>query len=132
MTYSYKLSRRLAISKKVCNFHLMLVPLLLLSACAGDVTEPTTIDLARGGVKGPPPKRTADSTLAVLTISPGVDTLRPAEKHTFVARGVRNDGDTVAVSVNWTATGGQITSSGEYTAGSIPGKFHVIGAQDGA
>jgi hypothetical protein len=134
MTYSYKLSRRLALCKLASSFQPMLVLLVLLCACNGaDVTEPTAIDLARGGLRGAPPKKTFDSTLVVLTISPGEDTLRPAEKRIFVAKGVRRNGDTVTVSANWIATGGQITSSGEYIAGSSPGNFQVIGTQgDGA
>jgi hypothetical protein len=115
MTYTFKLSRRLAIS----NFYLMLTPLFLLCACT-ETTDPAS-DLARGGIKGP---------LVSLMITPKIDTLIPAEKRLFIAKGVHNNGDTVDVSAAWKATGGQITPNGEYQAGLMPGRYQVIGTHN--
>jgi hypothetical protein len=115
MTYTFKLSRRLAIS----NFCFMLTPLFLLCACT-ETTDPAS-DLARGGLKGP---------LVGLIITPKTDTLIPAEKRLFIAKGVHNNGDTVDVSATWKATGGQITPDGEYNAGLTPGNYRVIGTHD--
>jgi hypothetical protein len=129
MTYTYRLSRRLAIS----NYHgMMLCSLLVLCACTGsDINEPSIIEIARGGLKGRP-QRQGDSTLVLLSISPTTDSLQPAEHRAFSAKGVRKNGDTVAVEATWTATGGEITSTGEFTAGTIPGHFQVIGASVGS
>lgn len=119
MTYTFKLARRLSLN----NFSLMIAPLLLLSACtSGEPTEASTIELARGGIKGSP--------FVDLTITPSATTLKPSEKRTFVANGVRGKGDTVVVSVTWTATGGQISPAGEYSAGPIPGNYQVVGTQN--
>src|SRR2546428_760184 len=43
----------------------------------------------------------------------------------FSGYGLRTNGDSVAVSVLWSATGGAISSSGLYTAGSAPGGYVV-------
>jgi parallel beta-helix repeat protein len=114
MTYTFKLSRRLAIS----NFHLVFTPLFLLCACTlAETTEPATLESA-GRDR---PRRLVD-----LVIAPRADTLIPTEKHFFVAKGVRRNGDTVVVSATWAATGGQISSHGEYNAGSTPGDYRVV------
>ncbi len=44
----------------------------------------------------------------------------------FIARGIRNSGDTVSVNVSYSATGGTITSGGMFTAGTVPGTYRVI------
>jgi hypothetical protein len=130
MTYRFKLSRRLAISLPrgltTSNLHqMMLCSLLILCACTGsDINEPSTIELARGGIKGPP-ERSGDE-LVGLSIDPTAVTLQPSEQRTFRAKALRKNGDTLMVAARWTATGGKITSLGEYLAGSLPGHFRVI------
>ena len=130
MTYTFKLSRRLAISLSrrlaISNLHrMMLGSLLLLCACSGsDIAEPSAIDLARGGIKGRPER--AGDEFVRLSIDPTAATLKPSEQRGFSAKGVRKTGDTAAVAARWSATGGEITPSGQYVAGSTPGHFRVI------
>ena len=47
----------------------------------------------------------------------------------FTATGHYSDGSTASVAVNWTATGGTISSSGLYTAGSVAGNYQVVATQ---
>src|SRR2546428_7839658 len=49
----------------------------------------------------------------------------------FAAYGILNSGDSVAVSLTWSATGGTISSSGLYKAGSIPGGYVVSSSASG-
>jgi hypothetical protein len=129
MTYTFKLSRRLAISK----IHPMVASLLLLCACTGsEMLDPSVVEMARGGIKGPPRNRSTDTTLVQLTIDPTKAILKPTEKRLFFAKGIRKNGDTITVSARWLATGGEITSAGEYSAGSTPGTYQVIGIQNGS
>src|SRR5258706_959009 len=61
-----------------------------------------------------------------LILQPDPVTLSPGQTQQFTTRGVRNSGDTVSVNATYAATGGTITQSGLYTAGSTPGTFLVI------
>jgi hypothetical protein len=78
---------------------LMLSPLA--SACSGDSTAPT-----------------ANVT---VTVEPASVELVPGQIHQFTA----SVAGTNINAVNWTATGGTITSGGFYTAGSEPGSYAV-------
>ena len=49
----------------------------------------------------------------------------------FSATGHYSDGSTASVAVNWTATGGTISSSGLYTAGSVAGNYQVVATEQG-
>jgi outer membrane protein OmpA-like peptidoglycan-associated protein len=64
-----------------------------------------------------------DKSADGVTISPTSATLRPGQKANFTATathcGKPED------EVNWTATGGSISQSGEYTAGDTPGNYQV-------
>jgi len=85
----------------------------------------------------------ADTTPVVLslpTTSPPVSAvvLKPASysittggSKQFSAYGRTSLGDSVAVQVSFSATGGTITSSGLYTAGSAPGSYRVIASASG-
>jgi hypothetical protein len=61
-----------------------------------------------------------------IIVTPTKVTLPPGGKQQFKARGRTITGDTVAVKVIWKATGGTITPSGLFTAGSTGGKISVI------
>jgi hypothetical protein len=61
-----------------------------------------------------------------IIITPSKVTLAPGGKQQFKARGRTITGDTVAVKVIWKATGGTITQSGLFTAGSKGGTISVI------
>ena len=61
-----------------------------------------------------------------VTVSPSSATLDRGEKATFTATATRCGKPTI---VNWTATGGSITESGEYTAGQSPGSYVVTATE---
>ena len=65
------------------------------------------------------------ATLTNLTVSPGSATAAIGDKVQFVATGSWSDGSTAAPPVTWSATGGTITTAGEYTAGSSAGSYVV-------
>ena len=63
-----------------------------------------------------------------IVLAPSSTTLPANTVMQFTARGIRNSGDTVSVNVNYSATGGTITSGGMFTAGTVPGDYRVIAA----
>jgi uncharacterized protein YjdB len=65
-----------------------------------------------------------------IVLTPSSTTLPANTVMQFIARGIRNSGDTVAVSVNYSATGGTITAGGMFVAGTVPGTYHVIAADN--
>lgn len=74
---------------------------------------------------------TAAPTLVSIAISPATLSLQTGGTRQFTATGTWSDNSTGTVAVTWTATGGTITSSGLYTAGTTAGTFRVIGTQIG-
>jgi Right handed beta helix region/Pel9A-like, right handed beta helix region len=98
------------------------VPLVLLAlgiACNDDkLTEVSPTDGA--GVAY------ARKSLVGLVVSPDSARLAPGQAVQFAARGIRRDSSTISVTVTWTATGGTINASGEFTAGATPGTYRVI------
>jgi len=70
-------------------------------------------------VPGPP-------VLAQVVIVPASASLTVGESRQFAAYGRLSTGDSVAVAVIYTATGGTITSTGLYTADQTPGTYRVI------
>jgi hypothetical protein len=62
---------------------------------------------------------------------PGSITLASAATKQFSAYGRTTAGDSVAVSVVFTATGGTVTAQGLYTAGPTAGSFRVIATAEG-
>ena len=72
----------------------------------------------------PPPPQ---PTLAQVIVVPDSVALDPGGTQAYTAYGKRSNGDSVAVSVAWSATGGTICCSGTvYTAGQTPGNYSVI------
>src|SRR2546426_365657 len=61
--------------------------------------------------------------LAQVAISPRSAGVVTGGTEQFAAYGRRNNGDSIAVSVTWSASGGAISSSGLYTAGPVPGGY---------
>src|SRR2546428_6872574 len=109
MSFTVKLAQRLA--------RLMVPGVALLVAC----------HLADRPLTGPPPP---DQPVQ-LVVSPASVALDPYQMQQFRAYGRSAAGDSVPVSVSYTATGGAITVSGLYTAGLVPGNFRVIAMQSG-
>jgi hypothetical protein len=150
MTYSIKLSRRLARFRAAVP---VAVALVTLASCSDNPSGP-----AADGTTGPPDAMIlpdsasvasdgsvqytpSDSTLslsrngngrgqsknavATLTVMPDSATMKTGATNRFSAVGTLNDGSTVDVTVKWAATGGTIDQTGLYTAGGQPGKYSV-------
>jgi hypothetical protein len=98
------------------------VPLLLVAlgtACSNDKltevsSEETAVAFARGG------------QVIRLIVSPDSVRIASGQRTQFTVAGLKPNGSKTSVSVNWKATGGTITSSGSYTAGSAAGSYRVI------
>ena len=70
-------------------------------------------------------------TLATVILSPASTSLSTGNTKQFAAYGRNSVGDSVAVAVTYAATGGTISSTGLYTAGSTGGTFRVVAAASG-
>ncbi|HEU4587396.1 MAG TPA: hypothetical protein VFS11_02025 [Gemmatimonadales bacterium] len=125
MTYTFKLARRLAHSRRSAGVLASL--LLLAAACTGS-------DLA--DQVGPDSQSTANADtkygrLTGVELSPASVSLAPGATKQFAATARYNSGKTTSISVTYTATGGTITSGGLYTAGATAGTYRVIAKQSG-
>jgi len=70
-------------------------------------------------------------TLTQVVMTPSTLSLAPSATQQFAVTGTWSDGSSVAPSVTFTATGGTISATGLYTAGSATGSFRVIAVQTG-
>jgi parallel beta-helix repeat protein len=70
-------------------------------------------------------------TLQAVVLTPSSVSLDPGASQQFTAVGRLSDGSTESVPVSWTATGGSISPSGNYTAGQTPGTYRVIASSSG-
>jgi len=83
-------------------------------------------------VNNPKSKKADTATVTItpklerLDLTPATVQLMPGATRAFSVAGVMTDGSKVGVSVTWQATGGTISGSGVYTAGTQPGMFRVI------
>jgi hypothetical protein len=89
---------------------------------AGTLADTVTVTIAAPPSPPPPPAPVAASVI----VRPATATLTPSVTKQFAAFGRTADGDSMAVAVTFTASGGTITSDGLYTAGSTVGTFRVI------
>jgi hypothetical protein len=95
-------------------------------------TLPDTLGATPDPTPGPTPIPTPDPTpdptpaLAKVVLKPASVSLATSATHQFAAFGRTDAGDSVAVDVTFHATGGTITPTGLYTAGSNPGTFRVV------
>jgi hypothetical protein len=95
----------------------LVTSLSLLGACAsGDVRE---------GL-GPNP-----GGVSAVIVAPGAATLEANQQTQFAAYGLSQNGDSLSVAVEWSATGGAIDGAGRFTAGASPGNFVVTARADG-
>jgi len=86
---------------------------------------PALPDTSAPATSPPPPP--PPPALELVTLLPGSATLAPTTTRQFAAFGRLEGGDSVAVSdVVFRATGGTITATGLYTAGSTAGTYRVI------
>jgi len=70
-------------------------------------------------------------TLSRVVIFPSAASLASGQQQQFGAYGRLSNGDSAAVSVDFAASGGTITGSGLYTAGSTAGAYQVVATQQG-
>src|SRR5207302_1361262 len=66
-----------------------------------------------------------------VVVSPDGVSLFSSQRKQFTAYGRTEAGDSVAVAVSWSSSGGTISSSGVYVAGPTPGHFGVVATQTG-
>jgi hypothetical protein len=71
----------------------------------------------------PPPE---PATLTKITLTPASVSLTTGATQQFTVSGTWSDGSTQAVSATYSETGGSISSTGLYTAGSATGSYRVI------
>ncbi|MEZ4586460.1 MAG: hypothetical protein R2909_08690 [Gemmatimonadales bacterium] len=73
----------------------------------------------------------APPALVGLVVSPDSNTVSTGASLQFGVAGVWTNGGAGTPAVTWSATGGAITSTGQYTAGSQAGTYRVIATQSG-
>lgn len=108
MTYTYKLARRLAISRHAGA----LTSLLLVAACAGETTGPDATTSTQ-----------LDNPFA-LRVVPGAATIETDQQIRF--RSQSRDGNVFVSGVTWEATGGTINPDGTFSA-TEPGTYKIVG-----
>src|SRR5438105_3578574 len=106
MPFTFKLSQRLARMK---------LPLAIAAAAFAACELPVRVT---------DPTR-PNSPVVQIVSSPDTVTLDPDQTQQFVAYGRTQAGDSVAVAVSWSASGGTITSGGLYTANGVAGSYQV-------
>src|SRR5882762_2995554 len=105
MPFTFKLSQRLARMK---------LPLAIAAAAFAACELPVRVT-----------DPTPPSPVVQIVSSPDTVTLDPDQTQQFVAYGRTQAGDSVAVAVSWSASGGTITSGGLYSANSVAGNYQV-------
>src|SRR5690349_17849694 len=108
MPFTFKLSKRLARIKRS-----LLIGAAALAACEKpiQITSPTS----------------PNSSVVQVVVAPDTVTLNPYQTQRFLAYGRTQAGDSVAVAVSWSTSGGAISSGGLYTADTVAGDFVVTG-----
>jgi hypothetical protein len=108
MTYTFKLARRLAVSR-----HCIVLPaLVLLAACMGDTTAPDG-----GGA-------TSATAPTALQISPRTITIETNQLVQFRGQTRSWRGDLITIPLAWQTTGGTIKTDGTFSSGAT-GTFKV-------
>jgi hypothetical protein len=122
MTYTFKLARRLAVSR---NFGMLPVLLLFAGCTGGDATAPdnSPVDVPGSGIYAWRPR---ESTPVALLVSPSSVIVETNQLLQFRARGRNRAGDEVAAPVTWSTTGGAILPDGRFSAASV-GTYQVTG-----
>ncbi|HUF35902.1 MAG TPA: hypothetical protein VMN37_08130, partial [Gemmatimonadales bacterium] len=108
MTYTFKLSRRLAVSRK---FSALMIGVLF-AACTSDATGPESLG------------SNSDSSPVAFRVVPGAVTVETNQAIRF--RGETVAGDLFASRLTWHSSGGIIDADGNFTA-SEAGTYKVIG-----
>src|SRR5215208_6967016 len=119
MTYTFKLARRLAVSRNLT----MLPVLLVVAACSGDATAP------QGPTESPTTGSEVhinDLTPVAVQVNPHRVTLETNQLIQFRAHGRTSAGDSVAAAVSWNTSGGTVLPDGRFSAAAI-GTYTVVG-----
>ncbi|HUR95833.1 MAG TPA: hypothetical protein VMY76_14715 [Gemmatimonadales bacterium] len=97
------------------------------SNTSGTLADTAVVTINAPAVPGPPasPPETP-VVLAQVVLSPGNASLGTSATKQFKAYGRNSVGDSVPVTVTFSATGGTITSGGLYTAGAAGGTYRVV------
>jgi hypothetical protein len=111
MTYTFKLARRLAVSRRFT----MLPAMLLFAACNGDTTAPET------------DWRPREVSPVSVSVNPSTVTIETNQLIRFLAHGRNSAGDSVYAPITWHATGGTILPDGRFSSAAT-GTFVVTGA----
>jgi len=98
---------------------------------AGTLSDTVDVTITAPATPPPPAPTPPPPSLASVTLLPASATLARGTTRQFTAYGRTATGDSIAVGVTFTATGGTITQSGLYTAGSTAGTYRVIASSDG-
>ena len=72
-------------------------------------------------------KNAITAPVVSVSISPDTASLGTGGQQSFSATGLRSDGSTVTVDVDWQTNGGTIDANGVYRAGSVPGNYRIVG-----
>lgn len=98
----------------------------LVIAKAASATLADTAKVTIPAAATPTPTPTPAPTLSSVVLTPGTASLQTGATQQFSVSGKMSDGTTAPVSVTWSATGGTISTSGLYTAGSTAGTYRVV------
>jgi hypothetical protein len=93
-------------------------------------TDSTLADTATVSITQPPPPPPSP-TLDQVVLSPASLALTTGASAQLAAYGRNSLGDSVPVEVTYSATGGSVTATGLYTAGSTAGSYRVVAAASG-
>jgi hypothetical protein len=115
MTYTFKLARRLAVSRRFS----MLPAILLFAACGGDATAPDGTNTRPLGDWRP-----REAVPTAVSINPSKVTVETNQLIRFLAHGRNDVGDSVSAPVTWSATGGTILHDGRFSS-ALLGTFMV-------
>jgi hypothetical protein len=118
MTFTYKLSRRLAILR---GGLLLALGLSVLVACQDDQAD---------SLVGPPSDSIARLSPTRVKVTPDSLTLERNQTAHFAAYGLNRKGDSTSISVVWSATGGTITPDGKFTSTST-GRYRIFAKTGG-
>jgi hypothetical protein len=92
---------------------------------AGTTSGNFTVTLQSGTVSGNASVTIAPKVLTTITVTPATTTLTSGQTQQYTAVGKDQNGNVMAFTPTWSATGGDIDASGLYTAGNVNGNYTV-------
>ena len=98
---------------------------------AGTLADTAIIVIPQADAAPAPPLPAPEPTLAAVVVTPATAAVSVSATRQFLAYGRNTAGDSVTVPVSFRATGGTITTSGLFTAGSASGTFRVVATSSG-